>query len=439
MNVLTNKLKYLIKVSLNKKIKTKWFAVVNILLIILVVGLINLDTIISSFGGDFSKPTNILVKDSTNEMFDNFKANFALNQSYLKEPDKINIEETDKDRKELVDNIEDNRQIVIVIENDNQNYIKAEVISNSYIDNIMYQIIVSSINTSKATLAMSKSNIDTNELAAINAPVNVQRNILDDSKSEQEETMSFVMGVIFPIFILPFFMLIVFLVQMIGGEINEEKTTRSMEIIISNVSPKTHFMSKVIASNLFVFIQAGILFVAGLIGLSIRRATTTTSFNLGSDFDLSEMWQQLVSSGIANRLAYVIPITIVLILLSFLAYSLIAGILASMTTSIEDFQQVQTPIIMICLLGYYLSMLAPTFEGSLFIRIVSYIPFISALISPPLLLIGQIGLVDILISIGLLVGFIYLMLTYGMKIYKVGILNYSTSKLWRRMIKAVKD
>ena len=62
-------------------------------------------------------------------------------------------------------------------------------------------------------------------------------------------------------------MLIIFLVQMIGAEVNEEKTTKSMEIIISNVSPKTHFLSKVLSSNLFVIIQGLLLFVFGLIGI----------------------------------------------------------------------------------------------------------------------------------------------------------------------------
>jgi ABC-type Na+ efflux pump permease subunit len=84
-------------------------------------------------------------------------------------------------------------------------------------------------------------------------------------------------------------------------------------------------------------------------------------------------------------------------------------------------------------------MLAPTFEGSLFIKIFSYLPFVSTLIAPPLLLIGQINIFDVSISIILLVGAIYLMMVYGMKIYKVGILNYSTSKLWHKMFKAVKD
>jgi ABC-2 type transport system permease protein len=286
---------------------------------------------------------------------------------------------------------------------------------------------------------MTKSNIDVDELQHINTPVEIARNILDETKSSQEETMNFFMGIVFPIFILPFFMLIIFLVQMIGGEINEEKTTRSMEVIISNVSPKVHFISKIVASNLFVFIQSAILLVSAAIGIAVRKATTGSIIDLGMDIDVKNLFEMLMSSDIASKLAYIIPITIVIMLLSFLAYSLLAGVLASMTTSIEDFQQLQTPVMLICMAGYYLAMLAPSFEGSLFIKIVSYIPFISAFISPPLLLLGQIGFVDVGISLGLLVVVIYIMIKYGMKIYKVGILNYSTSKLWTKMLKAVKD
>lgn len=436
---MTSKLKYLIKMSLNKKIKTKWFVIVNILLVVLIVGLINIDTIITAFGGDFSKPTTVIVKDNTNEVFKGFKSNFSLSQSYLTDPENVTITQSDKTKEKLIDEIDGSKEIVVVFDSDENNLIKAEIISDAYIDNILYQIITSSINTTKVSLAMSKSNIDQSELALINAPVDVNRHILDESKSEQEETMSFFMGIIFPTFIMPFFMLIIFLVQMIGGEINEEKTTRSMEIIISNVSPKTHFISKILASNIFIFFQSFILFAAGLIGLLVRKFTATSSFGLGNEFDLNSILEMVKSSGIISRLVYVVPIALILMILSFLAYSLLAGILASMTTSIEDFQQVQTPIILICVAGYYLSMLAPTFEGSIFIKIVSYVPFISTLISPPLLLLGQIGLIDAAISIALLIGTIYFMLTYGMKIYKVGILNYSTSKIWQKMFKAIKD
>lgn len=434
-----NKLKYLVGFSLRKKIKSKWFLVVNIILVMLIIGLTNMDTIVKSFGGDFDKPTSIIIKDETGQIYNSFKLGIKQNQSYLTDTSKIKLSESNETNSKLIKQVKKNDSIAIIIKKDNINTINAEVISNGYIDNTLYQTIVSSLNSTKVAYAMSLSNINQAELNKINTPLSIKRNILDDSKSEKDETMSFIMGIVFPSFILPFYVLIIFLVQMIGGEINEEKTTKSMEIIISNVSPKTHFISKIIASNLFIFIQFLILLSASGIGILIRNLTTKSTFNLGSDFDLSTMWNQIIASGIAGRLIYVIPLTIVLIILSFLAYSLIAGILASMTTSIEDFQQLQTPIILICFLGYYLAMMAPAFEGSIFIRIISYLPFISTLLAPPLLLIGQIGIVDICISILVLLGTIYIMLTYGMKIYKVGILNYSSSKLWRKMFKAVKQ
>ena len=52
---------------------------------------------------------------------------------------------------------------------------------------------------------------------------------------------------------------------------------------------------------------------------------------------------------------------------------------------------------------------------------------------------GEVGLVDLGISIILLVGTIYLLIKYGLRIYKVGILNYSQSGLWKKMFRAMKD
>ena len=210
------------------------------------------------------------------------------------------------------------------------------------------------------------------------------------------------MNVVFPLIILPFFMLTMFLVQMIGAEINEEKTTKSMEIIISNVSSRTHFFSKLLAGNIFVLSQGLLLIIYLAIGLIIR-------FILGGgtllDNSTSTIVTQLVSSvnttGLTSKLAYLIPITIIIMLLTFIAYSLVAAILASMTTNIEDYQQVQTPIIIISIIGYYLAIMASMFKGSIFIKILSYLPFLSALLVPSLLSIGQIGIIDVIKSFAL--------------------------------------
>jgi ABC-2 type transport system permease protein len=134
-----------------------------------------------------------------------------------------------------------------------------------------------------------------------------------------------------------------------------------------------------------------------------------------------------------------LPVLVFMIILTFVSYSLVAGILASMTTNVEDFQQLQTPIIIISLVGYYLSMMVSMFDGSIFIRIMSYIPFISSMLSPTLYIMGEIGVGDLLLSIILLLGTIFILIKYGLRIYKVGILNYSETNLWKKMFKAIKE
>ena len=67
-----SKLNYLMTLSLKRKIKTKWFFITNFLVALLVIGLINIDSIINFFGGDFDEKTKLYVIDNTNEAYDLF-------------------------------------------------------------------------------------------------------------------------------------------------------------------------------------------------------------------------------------------------------------------------------------------------------------------------------------------------------------------------------
>lgn len=435
-----NKLKYLTKISLNKKIKTKWFLIANICLFLLIIGLVNIDSIVKFFGGDFQKTTEILVIDNSDlSLYSDIETYYNEYSKYVEDMNKTEISLYEKGIDEAKKEVSNEDSILLVVNSDADNFISAEIIVNNEVDPVISQIISSSLNTVKTNIALKYYNISESMLSSIDMPVNIDRINLDESKST-DEMMELVMGVAFPIMILPFFMLTLFLVQMIGAEINEEKTTRGMEIIISNVSPRIHFFSKLIASNLFVLIQGAILFIDVAVALGIRIFVGGGSIdNIVGEMNLSSIIQSLSETGFIDNLVYIIPITLILMILTFIAYSLVAGILASMTTNIEDYQQVQAPIIIVSLVGYYLSMMAAMFDGSIIIRLLSYVPFISALLAPALLVLGQIGIFDVLIALLILVITIYLLFKYGLKIYKVGILNYSSTGLWKKMFKAVKE
>ncbi len=421
---MTRKFFYLVKLSFNKKLKSKWFIAVNIILALSLFALFNLNSIITFFGGEFDKPLKVLVYDKTNISYPYLKNNIDSLTSEL-EDKKIVVKSVSNENKKIKDD-----EILISLNLDD-NLLKAKVISDKKIDSSVYQVIYQGLNATKQQVLMERLNLDTNTLALLSTNIDIDRVVLSDKKS-QDENMSLVMSTVFPSLILPFFMLIIFLVQMVGGEICEEKTTKSMEIIISNVSPKVHLLAKIIANNLFVLLQALLLFIYGLIAFFI--SSRNGSLNIPSE--ITSVWDSLSASGLINDIVSLLPFLLVLIILSFLAYSLLAGILASMTTNIEDFQQLQTPIVFILLAGYYLAIMAGMFQGSIFLKIAGYIPLISCLLAPTLYIMGEISILDILIAIILLVGLLYLLIRYGMKIYKVGILNYSNEKVWSKFIKA---
>lgn len=430
-----NKFWFLTKMSLEKKIKSKTFIIVNILLFIVLVALMNIDKIVLFFGGNFDKQNNIMIVDNTNKTYEIFKNTMEKEETIIDTGLKYKITKIDEEKKARK-KVKKDEDIVIVINEDDDNIIKTTMITYGYINSNLYQLINSSITAAKQNLAMEEVGISPDDLNKISKSVEIKREYVEKNKSEEEEKNEFVMGVVTPIVILPFFMLITLVVQMVGAEINEEKSTRSMEIIISNVSTKVHFFSKILASNLFIVMQCLLLGVYSLIGMLLRGGKSLDSIqNIDA---ISQVTSGIDINGILNSVISDIPMVIILMIITLFGYSLLAGILASMTTNMEDFQQLQTPIFVVSLVGFYLAIMNSMFDGALFIRILSYVPFISAILSPSLLVTGVIGFKDILLSILLMVVVIYLLIKYGLKIYKEGILNYSSNKLWKKMLKALK-
>ena len=427
-----NKLGFLTKYSLGKKIKSKWFIVVNIIILLVISALINMDSIIKLFGGDFNNNEEILVIDNIG-VLETFKDIYAINNEYLKSETKYSIEEYKEGYDSAIEEIKDTDKILIVIDKDETNYITSKLITNSSMDTITYTIISNTLDSVKREEVLKSYNITKEMYEKIESKVEVERIILDSENKDDNMLTNLVVTII----TMPFFFLTVYLVQMIGAEINEEKSTKSMEIIISNVSAKTHFISKIISSNVFVLIQGALLLIYCIIGIIIRYFINGSIIN-SLPVELTTLGSTLSSSGIMDNIKIALPLMLLLLIITLFAYSIVSGVLASVTTNMEDYQQIQTPIVLILLAGFYLSSLASIFKGSIFIKVASYLPFISSLLAPTMYALGEFSLFDMLISILLMVVTILLLMKYGFRIYKVGILNYSDNNLWKKIFKSMK-
>lgn len=427
-----NKFKYLIKYSLKKKIDTKWFKAVNILLCLLLIFLMNMDYIINFFGGDFDSHDKIYIVDNANsyQSFENYFNTLSANFDY----DNYELILDNSILNKTAD-LED--EIIVVIEKDKLEYLKGEVISYDTVSKTTFELISSSLNALKSELVLASSGLSADEIARLTSPVNVSERILNaDAKDNQtKETLS---AVITTILIVPFFILIVTMVQMLGAEINDEKTSRGMEVIISSVPAKMHFLSKVIASISYVLIQGALMFSYGILAMLLRKLFTNADAAIGVGGIISETIKALSEAGVFTLLLKGSIILIILFVVSFIAYAIVSATLASMTTNNEDFQQLQTPLMIIMMVGYYVALMSFVFDGSLFINILAHIPLLSVMIAPTLYLMGEMTLLSLIGSTAITVIATYFLYKYGLRIYKVGILNYSSSKLWRKMFKSLK-
>ena len=427
-----NKFMFLVKQSLGKKINTKWFKITNVIILILLIMLANMDRIISFFGGDFNDQVTIYVEDNIN-VFDAYKQTFDNWSKMLGGSKNIVIERNTESVETFKESLEDNKKLLLIVESDDVDFIKAEIVSFDEIDTITNQLILSSLNSIKTNYVASSLGLTTKDMEDLSKPVSLEYTKTNlEANGENKELVAEGLSLVV---ILPCFFLIVMLVQMIGAEINEEKSSRSMEIIISNVPAKVHFSAKVLSSTTFVLLQGVLVLVYGALAYLSRFIISGSS--IVSSLDVGDTITGVVKtvneSGVIELLLQGLPFMILLFVFSFILYAIVAGVLASVTTSNEDFQQLQTPIMLIIMVGYYLAIMAVTFEGATFIKTVAYIPMLSFLLAPVLYLLGQISLMSLFFITLLTIITTLIIFKYGLRIYKEGILNYSSSKLWSKM------
>lgn len=170
---MSKKFWYLTKVSLNKKIKTKWFFITNAILAIIIIALLNINSIITFFGGDFDNKTNIVVIDNNTNSYNLLENNINSYASSLgkdNEDLKLVIKKSNQTIKEEEKALKDDT-IIVELNGDEKNYLKAKIVSNKKIDTVTYQILSQSLTATKSSIAMEANQINQAILASISAPI----------------------------------------------------------------------------------------------------------------------------------------------------------------------------------------------------------------------------------------------------------------------------
>ena len=230
------------------------------------------------------------------------------------------------------------------------------------------------------------------------------------------------------IFVLPLFIIMVFGIQFVGVDIIEEKSSKAIETIISSVPANIHFLSKIISSIIFIMIQSSILLIFGFIGTLITRASQSASPVLGDSASLLSFvelyfphWQSIIA------------FSIIFILVGSIFYLVFAALIAASSTTQEDYQQFQSPMMLILVLGFYISIFASAAQAYELLRIVSFIPLFSPLVVPVAYALDAVSVSDMLIALLITIVFTSVIIKIFTPMYKVAILSYDQTTFIKRV------
>jgi ABC-2 type transport system permease protein len=230
------------------------------------------------------------------------------------------------------------------------------------------------------------------------------------------------------VFVLPLFIIMVFGIQFVGVDIIEEKSSKAIETIISSVPANIHFLSKIISSIIFIMIQSSILLIFGFIGTLITSASQSASPVLGDSASLLSFvelyfphWQSIIA------------FSIIFILVGSIFYLVFAALIAASSTTQEDYQQFQSPMMLILVLGFYISIFASAAQAYELLRIVSFIPLFSPLVVPVAYALGAVSVSDMLIALLITIVFTSVIIKIFTPMYKVAILSYDQTTFIKRV------
>ena len=243
-------------------------------------------------------------------------------------------------------------------------------------------------------------------------------NKITDEKSDNK----MIGQVIYFILMFLMYMVLMSFVNLVLADIATEKGTKMIEFIFSSVKPGDYFAGKMFGNFIAVFVQIITYVVFGIVGFFIAQ-----SKGLLDGIDLSYNLTGSTYGMIAE--------IVLLFLLGIFVFLILAGMLASFATKVEDAGKMGTPLILGTIILFFLAINLQGKGDIMITKVLSYVPLASTFFMPLRLLNGYASLMEGLISVAILIVTILLVYRFGERVYKRNILNYSTDNWVTRRFK----
>lgn len=396
------------------RLKSKAFIITNIIMLILIIGLVNIQSIMDVLGS--KEKAEIIVLDTSDVYFSELKTNVeAANEN-------MTLTAYDKSESEGQQAVQDEQySALLTIDLDENSNPEATYYANNIANEGEQQIINDQLQQIKVGFAMEAADIDADILNSIYEPLSFDAVSLDEQAKTGEELNR--ARVIVMIMVIAMYLVVMVYGTMIINDVATEKSSRVMELIISSVPAVTHLFAKIIGIALLGLTQIGIVILATYGLITIQKEALIGG--LLDEIGLLDIPLSLIGFGL------------LFFLLGYILYATIAAMLGSLVSRTEDAQQLIMPLIFLVMIGYFIAIFGLSTPDIGLVTVSSYIPFFS-----PMLMLLRIGMLEVplwevIISTLILIGTIGILSILAARVYRGGVLMFGSSNSLKDLKRAL--
>lgn len=218
------------------------------------------------------------------------------------------------------------------------------------------------------------------------------------------------------------FMIIIMYGSMVATSVTQEKSSRTMEVLVTSVDTNLLFFAKVLAGAVAALIQSAVMLGTVLISYKINQDKWGGMLNMVLDIP-----------------ANVLVVFALFGIGGFLFYTFIYGAMGALVSKTEDINKSAGGVQMVIMIVYFITLASLTDVDGIMIKVTSFLPVSSYSAMFARVAMGSVNTWEIVVSFIILVASIVVVGIIGAKIYRMGTLRYGNPIKLSNAFKSIKE
>ncbi|WP_047150434.1 ABC transporter permease [Aneurinibacillus tyrosinisolvens] len=414
-----------IRFTFLKRIRSRPFIVMTIIMMLVISTMIHLPNIIDKLSSH--EPTKIGVVEErlgiARKLADYFKAQQKPDIAIIPLKDAGSNQADEQAAREQIHNKAMTGFIMFTSDNERE-FPRAVYKNNGNRDFNTKLMLQTALQAVKTEFTVREAGLTPDQLNKLNAPVQLDSEQISINGQEQSKTESQMKMASILVYALLFLLYLstISYGTMVATEITSEKSSRVMELLISSVSPLKQMFGKIIGICLLGFVQMFIFIGTAFVNLSLLQNQTM----------LDKMHLKLNDMPF-GLLSYFLMFYI----LGYFIYATMFAAVGSLVSRTEEVQQAIMPMMFLIMGGFMIASYGLQQPNSTIVVAASFIPFFSPLIMFLRIGLGSPALWEIWLSIGILAASMFAIGWLASRIYRTGVLMYGKRPSFKELRKAM--